>query len=45
MRLEFRVSVRVCDEPFPDRSRPIVLTCTNAVSPNHLPVIVASDRL
>ena len=22
----------------------VVLTCTNAVSPNHLPVIVASDR-
>ena len=36
----------VSDEPFPDRSRPVpvVLTCTNGVSPSHIPLIVASDR-
>jgi len=29
------------DEPFPAH---VMLTCTNGVSPNHLPMIAASDR-
>ena len=35
----------ISDEPFPEnRDRLlVVLTCTNGVSPNHLPVIVASE--
>ena len=37
-----RVSISlVSDEPFPDRSRAhAMLTCTNGVSPNHIPVII-----
>jgi len=46
---EFRSpsSYMVSHEPFPDRSRPMSawLTCTNGVSPNHFPVIAASETM
>ena len=35
-------SYMVCDEPFPMAH--VVQSCTNVVSPNHLPVIVVSNR-
>ena len=38
-----RPSYIVSDEPFPEVKDNVVLTCTNRVSPYHLPVIVASD--
>ena len=38
-------SCMVSVEPFPERVKAhVLLTCTDGISPNHIPVIVAGDR-